>query len=186
MSGPMEFAYLEGKLRTRMDANQIKSAELTPAAAAQMNKFGLAEKVTVIRQDKKLVYAFYPAQKAVLTVPFSKQDAETTSKPPTIQKTPLGKETIDSHPCTKNKVIITDSQNQRTEVTTWNASDLKDFPVQIQTVEQGKTATIRFAQIQLAKPDPKLFDPPSGFAEFTSQTELMKSIAAKTMGAAPR
>lgn len=183
MSTPMEFAFLDGNLRTRMDVNKMKASELNPRAIAELNQLGLAERVSIMRQDRKVIYSIYPGQKAVLTVTFTNQ---ASSKQGSVQKTPLGKETIDSHPCTKKKVVITSGKNEKIEATTWDASDLKDFPIQIQTTENGKTSIVRFAQVQLARPDAKLFEPPAGFTQYTNQAEFMRGIASKAVGGGPR
>jgi hypothetical protein len=66
-------------------------------------------------------------------------------------------------PCVKNRVTVKDSRNVIFEATTWNATDLRDFPVRIETQDQGKTSTLQFRQIQFAKPDEKRFEPPRGY-----------------------
>jgi len=35
--------------------------------------------------------------------------------------------------CVKNKVIVTDDKGDKHESTVWNATDLKNFPVKIET-----------------------------------------------------
>ena len=40
------------------------------------------------------------------------------------------------------------------QATTWNATDLKDFPIQIEIKENGNTTIMHFMNVNLAKPDP--------------------------------
>ena len=61
-----------------------------------------------------------------------------------VEMTEIGKETVDGHPCVKNKVVVTDKENKKHESTVWNATDLKNFPIKIQTQEQGGNATMLF------------------------------------------
>jgi hypothetical protein len=84
----------------------------------------------------------------------------------------------------KNKVVITDDKGQKSEVTVWNATDLKDFPVQIQTAEKENTVVMRYRDIQFAKPDAKQFDAPAGFTEFGDVQQLMEGVMKKMLGSA--
>ena len=52
-----------------------------------------------------------------------------------VETTEIGKETLDGHPCVKNKYVVTDNEGVKHESTVWNATDLKNFPVKIQTTE---------------------------------------------------
>src|SRR5207248_1768042 len=70
-----------------------------------------------------------------------------------VETTELGKETVDGHPCIKNKAVVTDKQGAKHESTLWNATDLKSFPIKIVTTENGNTATMSFKNISFAKPD---------------------------------
>ena len=72
----------------------------------------------------------------------------------------VAKEVVDGHPCVKNKVIVTAEQAQTVEAICWNATDLKDFPIQIQTHEKEVTSVMHFRELQFQKPDAALFEPP--------------------------
>ena len=56
-------------------------------------------------------------------------DPETTAAPSDfkVETTELGKDTVDGHPCVKNKVIVTGKDGTPHESTVWNAMDLKNF-----------------------------------------------------------
>jgi hypothetical protein len=156
MRMPMDFVLLDDNIRIEIDMAQMKG--------------------------KKLIYVIYPDQKSLLSMPMPKADAEAATKSPNIQKTALGKETIEGHACVKNKVAITDDQGQTMEATTWNATDMKDFPIQIQTAEKDNISIVLFKDVQLARPDAKQFEPPAGYAQYTDQAEMMQGIIKKMMG----
>jgi len=178
---PMDFAMLDKKVRVEIDLTQAKSSSMPPGAAEQLNSMGMAQVVSIVRPDKQLVYVMYPKQKMMMSMPLPKTDADAAEKNSKIQKTPLGKENLDGHPCVKNKVVITDEKGENIEATTWNASDLKDFPVQIQTKEKENTSTIHFKNVQFTKPDAKLFELPTGYTEYKSPQELMTAMMKKMM-----
>jgi hypothetical protein len=70
---------------------------------------------------------------------------------------------VDGHACVKHQVSIKAGAHVVLEATTWNATDLKDFPVQIETRDQGSTSILHFRQVKLVRPDPKQFDVPPGY-----------------------
>ena len=49
------------------------------------------------------------------------------------------------------------------EAVTWNAADLKDFPLQIEMKEKDNTVRMRFTQVRFVKPDAKQFDLPATY-----------------------
>jgi len=183
---PMDFALLDRKIRVEIDLAQTRNTGMPAAAAATLKKIGMAEVVSIIRPDKKLVYVIYPDQRVMLAMPLPKEDYEGPEKAPKVSKTALGKETIDGHPCVKNRVVITDSSGQTAEATTWDATDLKDLPVQIQTQEKDSVSLVRFKEIQFARPLAAVFEPPSGFTQYTNADDLKVGVMKKMMDSATK
>jgi hypothetical protein len=138
--------------------------------------------VVISRPDKKSNYMVYPGLQAYAELP-----AKESANPETVNKfkvdtTELGNETVDGHPCVKNKVVVTDDKGKQYESTVWNATDLKKFPVKIETVDQGTTMTMRFTDVKLARPDGKLFETPAEFKRYDNMMALMQGEMMKRMG----
>jgi len=165
-------AYLAGKMRTEMDLTKIQSAELPADAVAQMKQMGMDITVSILRPDLKKMLLVYPSMNAYVEMPLPK-DEEASLNDAKVDTTDLGKETVDGHPCVKRKVTITDSQGKKQDFTTWNATDMKDFPVKLETSFEGQTITIAYKDIKFDKPDAKLFEAPSGFAKHSNMQALM-------------
>ncbi|MDQ6631185.1 MAG: DUF4412 domain-containing protein [Verrucomicrobiota bacterium] len=165
----MSTALLEGKMRAEVDLNKMKSAQLPPDAIGQMKQMGLDKMVTVVRPDKKLTYLIYPLSKAYVEMPMSKEEAAESKMTTSV----LGQETLDGHPCVKNKVTLTNEKGKKQEMTVWNASDLKDFPIKMQMVEEGNNITMQYKDIKFAKLDAKQFEPPAGFTKYENVQKLM-------------
>jgi hypothetical protein len=163
MTMTMNFAVLSDKARSEVNMADMKSESLPPDAVANMKQMGMDRVVSIVRPDQKFLYLIYPGMQAYAKMPLPKEATPTPDKEPKMEKTALGKETIDGHPCVKNKVMMTASDGAKQEFTTWNATDLKDFPVQIETKNEGATQIMRFKKIQFAKPDAKKFEPPSQY-----------------------
>lgn len=71
----------------------------------------------------------------------------------------VGSETIEGHPAKKYRVT-TVVEGQPLVSYLWRAMDLRNWPIRV-TDEKGELVT-RYANIDLGKPDPKLFEPPAG------------------------
>ena len=80
----------------------------------------------------------------------------------------------------KNKVVTTGKDGDKQEFTTWNATDLKKFPVKIQTAD----TTMLFKNVSLAKPAASLFESPSGYAKYDDLQTMLQQQLIKRMGGA--
>jgi hypothetical protein len=91
-----------------------------------------------------------------------------------LMRTALGRETIDGHRCVKNRSVVKDKRGMALlEATTWNAADLQNFPLQIETKENGRTSIMHFGQVSFARPDLRLFDLPPGYTMYPSPEDLI-------------
>ena len=178
---PMDFLLLDKNIRVEMDLAQAKNRDMTAGTIDTLKKMGMARVISIVNPTKRLAYVLYPDQKVLLS--FSLPNEQTNASSPNLEKKALGNETVDGHACVKNKVTLTDDSGKPVEVVLWNAGDLKDFPIQIQTKEGDNTSMMRFHQVQLTKPDAALFEPPADYARFESQQEMMQAILNK---AAPK
>jgi hypothetical protein len=88
-----------------------------------------------------------------------------------------GSETVQGHPCAKNKVTVTGPDGSTHVSTVWNATDLDKFPVKIETGENGQKLTLLFTDVKLDKPDASLFAPPADYKKYDNMMQLMMSRA---------
>jgi hypothetical protein len=182
MTMPGKITFDSGKSRFEMDMTQAKGGPMPPDAAAQMKAMGMDRTVMIGRPDKKAAYMVFPGMQSYVENPLT--DSETATAPADfkVETTELGKETVDGHPCVKNKVIVTDKDGTPHESTVWNATDLKDFPVKIQTSEQGREMTMLYKDVANSKPDASVFEPPSGYTKYDSMPAMMQAIMMKRIG----
>ena len=170
---PLGFALLDSKVRMDLDVTQLKGSELDPFVLNQLKQLGMETSIVVTRPDKKVTLSIYPKAKAYAEVAMSKEEAAAAAVNNELKKTKLGKETVDGHPCERNKSVLTGDNGQKIEATTWNAGDLKDFPVKIQLVDKDTTVIINFKDVKLARPDAAQFDAPAGMTRFETAEALM-------------
>jgi hypothetical protein len=162
---PMNFAELDNKIRVEIDATQIKSRSLSAAQVAEMKDAGLAKIISIIRPDKKASYILYPGVQSYSIVPMPKEESDVLVSHLKIRKTSLGNETIEGHPCEKHHVTIANGDRVVLDAVTWNATDLKNFPIRIETKDKGNSSTLHFSQIQFTRPEASLFEIPGRYKQ---------------------
>ena len=160
---PMEFAVLDSKVRLDIDLAQVQSKDFSPTMLATLKQAGLDRMISVFRPDKKATYLIYPGVQSYQELALAKEEAEAFEKGLKPEKTALGKETIDGHACVKHKVLVKSGKGPVLEALTWNATDLKDFPLQIEMKEKGNNVRMRFTQVRFVKPEAKQFEIPAGY-----------------------
>lgn len=174
---PGKISFDSGKARFEIKMTDVQGVDIPPAAAAQMQSMGLDQMVTLALPDKKIAYLIYPETQSYVENHLSDAQTAATTNDFKTESTEIGKETIDGHPCEENKVVITGKDGTKHESTVWNATDLNNFPVKIQTDAQGRNTTMSFKNVSLAKPDASLFELPSGYTSYDSvQSMMMKHM----------
>jgi Domain of unknown function (DUF4412) len=182
MEMQMQMFMLDGKTRVETDMSKMKGAGMTPDRAAQMKQMGMDKSVNIIRPDKKIMYIVFSGMSAYAEMPMTDKQVADAMDNSKIEKTSLGKETIDGHSCEKSKVIITGENGEKHEVLVWNATDLKNFPIQMQMEDKGNTILMKYSDLKLEKPDAKLFEPPADFTKYSSPQALMQGEMMKRAG----
>jgi hypothetical protein len=161
---PMDFAALDNKVRIDIDLEQTVSRDLPASLITGLKNAGMQRIISIFRPDQKTTFILYPGAKKYMTMALAKGETEAMQKGLQVEKTALGKEKIDGHACVKNKVIIKNDKGPVLEATTWNAPDLKDLPIQIETQEKDKRVIMRLTKVQFDKPDASRFDVPKDYA----------------------
>jgi hypothetical protein len=174
---PCKITHSVDKSRFDMDMSKFQSGNIPPQAIAQMKQMGLGKIITITHRAKKLTYVIYPDIKAYVENATEEASADPSNY--RAEATRLGGETIDGHSCIKNKVVVTGPDGVAHESIVWNASDLKQFPVKIQTrSEKGVPMVMFFKEVKLVKPDAAQFDLPAGLRKYDNMMSLMMSRAA--------
>ena len=174
-----------GKSRFELNMADVQTKQMSPASAAQMKSMGLDQMVMVARPDKKIAYLVYPGMQSYVETDLAGVESATTNGDYKVETTELGKETVDGHPCVKDRVVVTDKDGSKHESTVWNATDLKNFPIKIQTAEEGAGTIMRFKNVSFAKPAANLFEAPSGYTKYDDLQSMMQDQIMKRMGGGP-
>jgi hypothetical protein len=166
---PMQFAALDNKVRMDINLEQTTSRDLPASVISGLKNAGMERIVSIFRPDREMTFILYPGARKYMTMALAKGETEAMQKGLQVQKTAAGKEKIDGHACVKNKVVIKNDKGTVLEATTWNAPDLKDLPIQIETTEKDKRVIMHFSQVQFAKPDAKQFEVPGDYVLMQQQ-----------------
>jgi hypothetical protein len=165
----MFFAVSGRRMRNEMD--MTKMSGVSPADVDGMKQMGMDQMVILSLPEQQATYIVFPSLKSYCPVPPGKGNTSGDGK---LEKTALGSETVENHSCTKSKLTFTDKDGQTAEALVWEATDLKNFPIQYQTVEKnGQTTTTTFTDIKMSKPDDALFVLPADYTKYGSMQEMI-------------
>src|ERR1700744_506235 len=175
MAIPGKMTFDSGKTRFEMNMADIKGGSMPANMAAQLKAMGMDSMVAITRPDLNVSYLIYPGMKSYLEHA-SEDSASTNLNDFKMDVTAIGKETLAGHDCVKNKVVVTEKDGTTHESTVWNATDLKKFPVQIESNEQGRKNIMTFTGVSFAKPDASSFAAPAGYAKYDNMQAMMQQM----------
>jgi len=176
-----KLSYDTGK--SRFEMNFADTPGMTTQNAAQMKTMGMDRIVAINRPDKKVTYSVFPGLQSYVEKDLSDaMPATTAASDYKVETAEIGKDTVDGHPCVKNKVTVTDKDGKPHVSTVWNATDLKNFPLKIQSTEDGGDVTMSFKNISLTKPDAGLFEAPSEYTKYSNPQVMFQQQLMKRMG----
>lgn len=182
MSLTMNLAMLDGSIRLDLDLTQLKSKDVTPETIAPLKQMGMDKMISIIRPDKRATLVICPAIKSYAEMPMGADEVADWSRKYKVEKSSLGQETLDGHLCEKKKAPVYDEKGGKVDATVWEATDLKSFPIQMQMNQSEATVIMRYRDVQLARPEAKLFEAPAGFTKYDSMEKLMQGAMMKALG----
>jgi Domain of unknown function (DUF4412) len=172
----------DGKSRFDVDLSKVAGSRMNPQQLAMMQSMGMGTMVFISRPDLKLTRLVYPGMNAYVETSTSDDSPAPAADSFKTDITKLGEETVDGHPCVKNKVVVTDDKGKTYESTVWNATDLKNFPVKIEQTQSGATITTTFKDIKLDKVPADKFEAPAGATKYDSMNSMMQQEMMKRAG----
>lgn len=178
---PMTFQVSQMKIRMDVDMARLKSKDLPAGAAEGLKQMGMDRVISIVLPEKQSSYLIYPGLKSYLQVPMKEEDQVTSTTGFKVQREKVGTETIAGRACTRYRVTVVDAKGRKQEATTWNAEELKDFPVQIQMNDGENLMTMRFSDIKLTAPAPTAFDLPTGYTAYDTPQAMMQAVMARAM-----
>src|SRR6266540_1282077 len=182
MTMSVDFAMLDGNARMDLDMATLKSKQLPAETLASFKAAGLDKLATIVRPDRKVTVLIYPVVRSYAEMPMSKQEAADMDRKYRVEKTKLGRETIDGHACDKTKAVVVADTGEKQEAMVWYAADLKNFPLKIQLDQQQSTVVMQYREVKLVRPEARQFEAPTGFTKYGSIEQLMQSAMMKMLG----
>jgi len=161
---PVDWAVLNGKVRLDLDMEQMKSPTVPASTIAGWKQAGMSRVVSVFRPDKKATYVLYPGVQTYMNLPLAQAEAEALEKGLKVEKSALGKETVNGRACAKDKVVVKGDKGPLLQATVWSAADLKDFPIQVEMKEKQSAVRMRFTQVRFVKTEAGQFDVPAKYS----------------------
>ena len=78
-------------------------------------------------------------------------------------------------------MTLTDEKGGKEKVILWNATDMKNFPLQIEMTEDDSSMVMKFKDVKLGRPDPAHFEAPPGLTLYDDLNALMSDAVTKKM-----
>ncbi len=153
------------KVKMEMDMTQMMAA----SGAKNAEQSPMSKMTVLNRGDKKTGYTLYPNVQKYLV------HAETgePGEKPKIEKTKVGTETIDGHPCDKYKVVITTKDGTTQEGFIWNAKDLGGMTIRSEVENKDFKMTTELKKVVLRSSPASVFEIPQGYTEAKGFAEIM-------------
>ncbi len=153
------------KMKMEMDMTQMMAA----SGAKNAEQSPMSKMTVLNRGDKKTGYTLYPnVQRYVV----HSETAEPGEKPK-VDKTKVGSEAIDGHPCDKYKVVITTKDGTTQEGFIWNAKDLGGMTIRSEVENKDFKMTTELKKVVLKSSPASVFEIPQGYTEAKSFAEIM-------------
>ncbi len=166
-----------GQMRAEVDVDHVNIRHFGADEIEMMKRAGLGQVTEIARLEKGFSYVILPLAKAYCEVRPEEIGRSAHPKWRVLEKKATGQEEVDKHPCAVNAVALESEGEDKVKltVTTWEARDLKDFPIKI-VVRDGKEerAIIQFKDVDLTPPDEWLFEPPTGWRRYPGIEQMME------------
>ncbi len=157
------------KMKMEMDLTAMMQA----AGAEGAGQSPMSKMVVISRGDKKKGYTLYPNVQKYLV----HDETGERGEKPKVEKKKVGSETIDGHPCTKYKVVITPKEGPQQEGFIWNARDLGGMTIRSEVENKDFKITTDLKKIVLKRSPSSVFEIPAGYTEAKNFMELMMPVA---------
>jgi len=150
--------------KVRVEWDEAKYSGMFPGLLEDHRRRGIDLRIEITRFDQNRKYVIYPRRKAYYEFPIPPGDAfKVESGKDTIEK-------IDGHPCSQSRASVGPEV-----VVIWRATDLNQFPIQMETRHGEFVSALRFRDVRPLKASPSLFAPPPDFRKFDSFASLVRS-----------
>jgi hypothetical protein len=170
-----KLSYLNGESRFEIDTPSDKDPNLPPLDSIILGQIGMDRTLVISCPDKNADYFVYPGLKAYVQSPLPPAELTAATEDYSVNVNFAGDENVMGQNCVKNNVTVTGADGVTHELTVWNATDLNNFPIKIETTEGDSTVIMLFRDLVLGAPDAAQFAPPSGFKKYTDFANLVAS-----------
>lgn len=188
---PGKIYFANGKSRTEMDMTKMKGSKMPPQAIEQMKTMGMDKIISISRPEQDTTFLIYPGLESYAKMTTTKAAGTNDMQ---VEKTELGKDSVDGHPCVKTSYIVHGGhKGENVTLIAWLATDLKNCPIKIEIPapvsaagnnHSGSGTTLHLSAINLTAPAASLFEPPVGYRVYTDVQAMMQTEVLKKMGAA--
>ena len=163
------YAWRNGNFRAELDPQKPKDRKPADSGGGSFGR-GLNQISYITSAEQPVMWMVYSALRGFVEKDDPLADYRAT---PRVEKSDLGKDTVDGHPCTKRQVVVTATSGASNAFTVWEADDLNGVPVEILFAKDETKIKVMLSDISTNLPDADLFRVPDTMKRYDSQDELM-------------
>jgi hypothetical protein len=167
------YTMLGDDLRTGTDLAKLRSRNACDIAQGRLQEMGMDETVMIRLPELKTSFVVYPRARAYVEMPLTWR--ERLKAIVEVQRKRIGEAVLDGHPCIKYRLQVTNATGAENDVVIWEATDLKNFPIQMRFEIPPSTFNILFQNVKLDPPDVNLFYPPLDYDRYATLRELVRA-----------
>lgn len=182
LSVPMRMLKREDRFRLEVDFIKMKGVGLAMQGLAGLQNIGMSRMTSLVIPQDKGMQVLFPELLFAVRMPLSEGDLSPEGFK--ISKKAAGKETVNGQACTRQNIVLTGPDGTMTEVTTWEAARLGNFPVRMLFRTSDSTMQMDFNDLVLSVPEANLFEVPQNYRRFDSIAGLMQEAMTQAIGGA--
>ena len=93
----------------------------------------------------------------------------------------VSNESIDGHPCVRERVTVLEEDGRTLEVMLWKATDLKRLPIQLRFTDAGEVIQVRLNNVRFREISARRFQVPVGLTKHENMEDLMQWVVVDKM-----
>lgn len=171
----MKLSVRDGKTRSEMDMADIEGAPVPPMVMTQIKNLGMNKITTLLVGGGRTNVIIYPGMNSYV------ETVNPGSGECSISVTGQSEEEVEGVKMIRKDFDVDCEGLDKQAFSTWSAGPDDGFPTRLKTEQAGMSVTITLTDVNMEKPDIKLFERPEAFQKFDSMGELMANVQKKIM-----
>lgn len=181
---PMKMAKRDNVLRIEVDLVKVRGAGMSLPAMTALQNVGMSRMVSLMHRGSNSMVLMFPELKYHTRVGLP--DSELMDERVEVVKKAAGRDLVNGYTCTKQDVTVNIPGGASTRLTSWEAADLKGFPVRMFFEDENASVVMNYRDVKLTPAAPSQFEIPPDWQYFDTLPKLMQEATARALQPSPQ